>query len=90
MEFLTETPRGVKIPSDTGLEKFSKASPRALQPHIKRALEKRLYFATAEQAARMYQFEKQEGELEELAREIIDHADSLREMRHALLNGGKQ
>ena len=77
-------------PVDTGLDKFSKARPRVLKSNIKRALKKRCSIATAEQAARIWQLEKLEAKIEELAREIIDAAESLRDMRRALLSGGAQ
>ena len=74
-------------PVDTGLEKFARAVPRVVPPNIKRALKKRCSIATAEQAARIWQLEKLEARIEELAREIIDAAESLRDMRRALLDG---
>jgi len=87
---LTRAERVVNTPSDTDLEKFARAVPRVVPPNIKRALKKRCSIATAEQAARIWQLEKLEAKIEELAREIIDAAESLRDMRRALLSGGAQ
>jgi len=83
---LTRAERAVNTPSDTGWEKFARAVPRVVAPNIKRALKKRCSIATAEQAARIWQLEKLEAKIEELAREIIDAAESLRDMRRALLD----
>jgi len=86
MHTLTDAERVGNTPSDTGLEKFARAVPRVVPPNIKRALKKRCSIATAEQAARIWQLEKLEAKIEELAREIIDAAESLRDMRRALLD----
>ena len=87
MYTLNHASRVVKSISDTGVNAFACAIPRMVSPHIKQALKKRCSIATAEQAARIWQLEKLEAKIEELAREIIDAAESLREMRRALLDG---
>lgn len=78
-------------PSETGLEKFARAVPRVLQPHIKRALQLRVEDVEAAQAIRERRIEELERELAELARTYVDASLSLRELRDALLKcGGRQ
>jgi len=76
-------------PVDTGWDEFSKATPRVVQPYIKRALEKRIQHIEAANAARIWKIEKLEAEVDSLYRAYREEHFSLQELRHALEFGGR-
>jgi len=64
--------------------------PRVVQPHIKRALEKRILHIEASNAARIWEIGKLEAEVDSLYRAYREEHFSLQQLRHALEFGGRR